>query len=174
MNAAEYGFPQRRRSECSSSPQARLSKRASFDPTPLIFDRGVLAKALPVWPVDDLDQTLDVSDIVPRRPDEVTATFWPASGLAVPVRGVMWRGEVWTRNVVANYDGKFQTFADVLLPDEEVPESFFIPEAQLAALGVPEGCEVRGANVTATVTAISTKRVRLAIPTRPTSRLARS
>ena len=31
----------------------------------------------------------------------------------------------------ANYDAKLLTLGDVLVPDEEVPESFFIPEEQL-------------------------------------------
>jgi DNA (cytosine-5)-methyltransferase 1 len=43
----------------------------------------------------------------------------------------MWRGEVWSRNVEPNYDAKFLTLADIMVPYEEVPESFFIPEAQL-------------------------------------------
>jgi DNA (cytosine-5)-methyltransferase 1 len=43
----------------------------------------------------------------------------------------MWRGQVWTRRVVPNYDGKFMTLGDVLVLDDEVDESFFIPEAQL-------------------------------------------
>ena len=44
----------------------------------------------------------------------------------------MWRGQVWTRKVTPNYDGKFLTLGDVLVPDDEVPESFFIPSAKLA------------------------------------------
>ena len=44
----------------------------------------------------------------------------------------MWRGQVWTREVEPNYDGKFLTLGDVLVPDEEVEEPFFIPEGQLA------------------------------------------
>src|SRR4029077_20216259 len=113
VNAADYGFPQRgRRVFIVASHERGPQKRKAFDPTPLIYDRGVLAKALPVWPVGDLDRTLDVPDMTLGEPDEVTATFW-ASLKFSPFRnaGVMWRGEVWSRNVESNYDAKFQTLA---------------------------------------------------------------
>jgi DNA (cytosine-5)-methyltransferase 1 len=129
VNAADYGFPQRRKRVFIVA--TRLSARASADATSTIFDRGVLAQALPVWPVEDLDQRLDVSDLKLTAPEEITA-HWPSPPHS-PFRdaGVMWRGQVWTRRVVPNYDGKFMTLGDVLVLDEEVDESFFIPEAQL-------------------------------------------
>jgi DNA (cytosine-5)-methyltransferase 1 len=146
VNAADYGFPQRRRRVFIVATHQRAQpKRESFDPTPLIFDRGVLAKALPVWPVGDLDRTLDVPDMTLGEPDEVTATFW--SGLKVsPFRnaGVMWRGEVWSRNVEPNYDAKFLTLADVMVPDDEVPESFFISEDQLPRWEYLKGAKDEG------------------------------
>ena len=133
VNAAEYGFPQRRRRVFIIATHERsLAKRKSFNPTPVIYDSGVLARALPVWPIGDLDHTLDVPDMTLGEPDEVSATFWKGLKLS-PFKnaGVMWQGHVWTRDVEPNFDGKFQTLADVLVPDEEVPENFFIPEGQL-------------------------------------------
>ncbi len=129
VNAAEYGFPQRRRRVFIVATQ--VPRRSKIDATQTIFDRGVLARALPVWPVDDLDQHLDVPDVVLAAPDEITA-HWP-SPKVTPFReaGVMWRGQAWTRKVEPNYDGKFKALADVLQPEEQVPDSFFIPDAQL-------------------------------------------
>ncbi len=133
VNAAEYGFPQRRRRVFIVATHERaLTKGKTIDPTPIIFDSGVLARALPVWPVDDLGGALDIPDMTLGAPDEVTATF--RSGHArSPFKnaGVMWRGGVWSRAVVPNHDDKFLTLVDVLIADEDVPEEFFIPESRL-------------------------------------------
>ena len=129
VNAAEYGFPQRRKRVFIVA--TRLPQRASFDPITTIFDRGVLAQALPVWPVDDMEQRLDVPDLLLAEPQEITA-HWPSPHLTPLLdAGTMWKGRVWTRKVVPNYDGKFFTLGDVLVPDDEVPESFYIPVDQL-------------------------------------------
>ena len=133
VNAAHYGFPQRRRRVFIVATHDRaLPRRGSFEPTRSIFDEGILAKALPVWPLEDLDRTLEVPDLTLGEPDEVTARYWP--GLKVSPfhnAGVIWRSEVWTRDVSPNFDEKFVTLADVVVPDEEVPDEFFIPEVQL-------------------------------------------
>ena len=36
------------------------------------------------------------------------------------------------KKVMPNYDGKFLNLGDVLVPDDDVPESFFIPKEQLS------------------------------------------
>ena len=129
VNAAEYGFPQRRKRVFIVA--TKLPRNTSVDPTPTIFDRGVLAQALPVWPVADLDQRLDVPDVALSEPDEIT-TKWPSPRVTpFQAAGVMWRGKVWTRKVGPNYDGKFLTLVDVLVPEDEVHESFFIPGEKL-------------------------------------------
>jgi DNA (cytosine-5)-methyltransferase 1 len=110
----------------------RLPQRTKVDPTPTIFDRGVLATALPVWPVDDMDQRLEIADLPLAAPEEITL-HWPSARIS-PFRdsGVMWQGRVWTHTVKPNYDAKFLTLGDVLVPDDEVPEVFFIPDEQLS------------------------------------------
>lgn len=130
VNAAEYGFPQRRKRVFIVA--TKMPSRSSVDPTATIFDKGVLARALPVWPVEDLDQHLDVSDIILASPEEITS-HWPSAPMG-PFResGLMWKGQVWTRKVIPNYDGKFLNLGDVLVPDDEVSESFFIPEDQMS------------------------------------------
>ena len=70
VNAAEYGFPSD--GNASSSSRRSCPRNASVDATATIFDQGVLAQALPVWPVDDLDQRLAVSDLALAAPDEIT------------------------------------------------------------------------------------------------------
>ena len=130
VNAAEYGFPQRRKRVFILA--TKMPSRSSVDPTAMIFDKGVLARALPVWPVEDMDQHLAVPDIVLAAPEEMT-NHWPSAPMG-PFResGVMWKGQVWTRKVIPNFDSKFLNLGDVLIPDDEVPESFFIPDDQLS------------------------------------------
>ena len=129
VNAADYGFPQRRKRVFIVA--TRLPSRSSVDATSTIFDQGALARALPVWPVDDMDQRLAVPDLALAAPEEITE-HWPSPRLTPFMEaGVMWQGQVWTMRVKPNYDGKFRTLGDVLVPDEDVPESFFIPDAKL-------------------------------------------
>ena len=124
VNAADYGFPQRRRRVLIVA--TKLAKRTSVDPISTIFDDGLLARALPVCPVDDVDLRVGVPDLVLAAPEEITK-HWSSAPLS-PFRdsGVMWRGDVWTRKVESSYNGEFQTLGSVLSRDEEVPASFFV------------------------------------------------
>jgi DNA (cytosine-5)-methyltransferase 1 len=138
VNAADYGFPQRRRRVFLI---ARLLDDRTAEPpwrSPLawLYQHGALASALPVWPADDLNVELPAdfpSDLELRgHPSQITQEF----GLAnreTPFRnaGVMWDRHVWTRRVETRYDGKQQMLGDVLLADEEVPPQFFIAKSQL-------------------------------------------
>ena len=45
--------------------------------------------------------------------------------------GVMSGRNVWTRKVDVAFDGKKEMLADILIPEEEVPEEFFIRDSQL-------------------------------------------
>jgi DNA (cytosine-5)-methyltransferase 1 len=58
----------------------------------------------------------------------ITRHFGRSIGVS-PFRkaGVMWRREVWTRDVVPDYGGPFETLGDNLLEDGQVPEAFFVP-----------------------------------------------
>ena len=104
VNAAEYGFPQRRKRVFIVA--TKMPSRSSVDPTATIFDKGVLARALPVSPVEDLDQHLDVADFVLAAPEVIT-NHWPSAPVS-PFResGVMWQGQVRTRRVIPNYDSE--------------------------------------------------------------------
>ena len=87
--------------------------------------------------------------------------------------GVMWDRQVWTRKVEPNFDGKHQTLGEVLVPDDDVPESFFIPEAQIPQWEYLKGAK-REARAQRTATSTSTRKVGSRSPTRSTSRRARS
>jgi DNA (cytosine-5)-methyltransferase 1 len=134
VNAAHYGFPQRRRRalivahrRVGAKPRAPLAR---------LYESGALAQALPVWPVEDVQPTLPArqADIILKgHPAQITQEFgWTNAETPFRSAGVMWDRNVWTRDVDPMFDGKQRTLGDVLVRDEEVPEGFFIPEDQVA------------------------------------------
>ena len=134
MNAANYGFPQRRR-------RALIVARRMVGVTPKaplawLYESGTLAQALPVWPVEDVQPSLPAcqADIVLcGHPAQITQEFgWTNAVTPFRSAGVMWDRKIWTRDVEPMFDGKQQTLGDVLVRDEEVAQEFFIPEDQVA------------------------------------------
>ena len=133
-NAADYGFPQRRRRVLIVAHRAgRISRTA---PLAYLYETGTLAQALPVWPIEDVQPSLPTrkADILlSGHPAQITQEFgW--TNVVTPFRsaGVMWDRKVWTRDVEPMFDGKQQTLGDVLVPDEGVPDEFFIPDGQVS------------------------------------------
>jgi DNA (cytosine-5)-methyltransferase 1 len=132
-NAADYGFPQRRRRVFIVAELFEEREPAWTSPSNWIFSEGVLARALPVIPsastVVSLDG-VDVPDVVLKgHPAQITQEFgWGRLATPFARAGVMWRRNVWTRDVDAAYDGSRQVLADVLQPDDEVPPEYFIAD----------------------------------------------
>jgi len=128
VNAADYGFPQRRRRVFLLAERGDPVDLDEATADRIIAQRGTLARALPV--------TGAPSPLVRRElssePFDVSETF----GLGDPRSvwenaGVMSGGVVFTGAVEADYDGPRQNLGDVLEPDERIPEQFFIPEARV-------------------------------------------
>jgi DNA (cytosine-5)-methyltransferase 1 len=136
VNAAEYGFPQRRRRVYLVA--RHLGKGGAFKPSwrsPLawLYEQGALATALPIWPADDVNTELPIADLrLPRDLLQITQRFGRGNKVT-PFRdaGVAWRNQVWTRRTEPIFDGKQMTLGDVLVPDDEVPDEFFISPGQL-------------------------------------------
>lgn len=127
VNAAEYGFPQRRRrvfivGELIDDTQLD----GPFDGHSWMTQDGVLARALPCsLPNGVASHPADFS--IDGEPHEVSAGF----GLGRKVSpflnaGVMRARQVWTRNVTPAYDGVSTKLSDILLPVEDVPQEYFI------------------------------------------------
>ena len=133
VNAAKYGFPQRRRRVFIVAEHIDEREFEGFSPLPWLYERGVLARGLPVWPTDDMDVHLEMPDLeIHEHPAKITERFgWGNKVTPFQEAGVMSRGSVWTRRVEPNYDAKLQTLGEQLVADGEVPELFFIPEAQI-------------------------------------------
>lgn len=128
VNAAEYGFPQRRiRVFIVASRIDLKAKDFHFDPASVLSNSGILARALPVWPNFKLDE-VDVSD----SPEKMTIEFGKNLKKSPFLNaGVYFNGTAYTSKVTAVQPNHKTTLGDVVLPDAEVPESFWIPKERL-------------------------------------------
>lgn len=129
VNAAEYGFPQRR---IRVFIVARKSKTLGKEITPydFIVKKGILARALPINAVQ-----LDCTKIdIDEDAEQVSKSFNSGIDAKSPFQnsGVYINGIAYTLKSDANRSGiKFKTLGDVLQSDHEVNKSFFVPESQL-------------------------------------------
>ncbi len=126
VNAADYGFPQKRRRVLLIG---RLAGATSKDPNDSIYG-GPLARALPVeaGPVLSASPTF----MIDGTPAEVSETFGATKGVS-PFRnaGYMSQRRVWTLDLDPAWDGPFTTLGDILEPVGEVPDQYFVTEADL-------------------------------------------
>lgn len=117
VNAADYGFPQRRRrvfivAYCS---EETLNLET-------IESRGVLAEALPVRIKGSPESGVISSNLL-----EVSKEF--GTGLKTSPffnAGVFQGGNYLTADVQSAWQGDFRTLGDVLLPEELIPEPYFL------------------------------------------------
>jgi DNA (cytosine-5)-methyltransferase 1 len=132
INAADYGMPQRRRRVLflgyhrSSSIFDKIVKEN--DSLAWISNKGVLAKSFTINDItaEDIRNFSidgDLQDI--SKKFNVGSKKSPFANA-----GVMIDRKVWTASVSSKYDGPVKKLGDVLIPDAEVPETFFIkPES---------------------------------------------
>lgn len=124
VNSAEYGFPQRRKrvylyAELTDEPWD-LQQRASD---------GVMACALPIKAPENFAE-FDV----PADPYEATQSFGAGCRKSPFLTGGVMQGlHVLTFDLEEDFHGERHTLGNVLVPEEEVPESFYIPEERLEA-----------------------------------------
>jgi DNA (cytosine-5)-methyltransferase 1 len=132
VNAADYGFRQRRR-------RVFIVAHRDFKPSPpralwWLYDRGVFARAFRVRPAEDIKSNLlahqpDV--VLDGHPAQITQEFgWERSLTPFKAAGVMIDRKVWTRRVEPIYETP-QFLGDVLVRDQDVPTQFFIHEDEL-------------------------------------------
>jgi DNA (cytosine-5)-methyltransferase 1 len=125
VNAADYGFPQRRIRVFIIA--SRRSRRKA-NPDDLILSEGVLARALPVSTNQLVHDFFEIdSDLL-----KVSKTF-NQGGRKSPFlnSGFFSRGVAYTTKTVAVYRGKRMTLGDVLVADGEVPDDYWIDDADL-------------------------------------------
>lgn len=140
INAAEYGFQQRRRRTFiyayrnETSYAKRIMKAIGFTKTEeidknrqsigkLLLTEGFFARSFPVDPCDD-KKILDVT--LPVGIGELSSSF----SFSFENTGAMIDGTAYTLKTHPRYDGKQITLGDILESDT-VADEFFIPEQQL-------------------------------------------
>lgn len=141
INAADYGMPQRRRRiyflgyHKGSEIYDELSKEDRFK---WATESGVLASAFKVRPMDIRKaEKFKITGTLP----EITESFNKAHADKSPFKnsGVMMDREVMTFEASPEYDGPYVTLGDIILPEDEIPESFFIDESSLDKWGYLKG-----------------------------------
>lgn len=132
VNAAEYGFPQKRRRVFIVG---RLGRHES-DPRSQMLEDGVLARALPVRPRSTFDWSpihLDADIKVVSDTFGVGAAKTRFGNAGVMRIGSAGGGaSVYTMDVESAYAGDRAVLADVLEADADVPEQFFVTGDDLA------------------------------------------
>ncbi len=129
VNAAEYGFPQRRiRVFIVAKKQKKVAN--NFDPLRYILREGILARALPVDQIQltctevEIDEDVEkVSKFFNKRVDGKS----PFLNSGVFVDGIAYTIKTEARQS----SNVFRTLGDILQSDSEVSESFSISDSQL-------------------------------------------
>ncbi|WEV58657.1 DNA (cytosine-5-)-methyltransferase [Bifidobacterium sp. ESL0728] len=126
INAADYGMPQKRRRTYiyaqASAGKWNLKSR--------IFDSGVMRRAFPIVAGDELStEEKDISsDLV-----EVSENFGVGDKTSFfQNAGAMQDGHVVTSKVTPDFEGHRTTLREILVPDKEVPESYYIDSGSIA------------------------------------------
>ncbi|MDO4851621.1 MAG: DNA (cytosine-5-)-methyltransferase [Actinomycetota bacterium] len=123
VNSAAYGFPQRRK---------RVYIYAVLTPETWAPEErivgGVLSSALPIAEPEGFSEVG-----IPRDPYEITQEFNVEGKRRSPfcAAGMMQRFRAFTCDVVEDYHGQRRTLGDVLVPESEVPEAFYVPTDKL-------------------------------------------
>lgn len=128
VNAADYGFPQKRRRVFIV---ARRQKTKAPIGSIVVHESGVLAKALPVLPENQLEKNETAHFPLNGAIHEISASFgldaaksrFGRAGFArtSPASG-KWTREVWTYNPDVNFKGKKQTLGSILEKGKVDPE----------------------------------------------------
>lgn len=114
INAADYGFSQRRRRVYILATRNDVC--------------GSTASISQAFPMREKSRIFDLH--LPKDPFEASETFGDHKKSPFRNYGRMWNGHVLTFDYESAYEGPKMTIGDVLAPDSEVPDEFFLsPES---------------------------------------------
>lgn len=132
VNAADYGFPQRRRRVFivgyKKGTKAFNLIRKEKSIRNWIYKEGVIAKAFPVKKEDVIPQDFKIEGTL----EKVSENFSSHSPSKSPfeVSGVMIDRKVYTVKTIPDYKGKSTLLKDLIIHDEKkIPEEFFIKDS---------------------------------------------
>ena len=123
VNSAAYGFSQRRKRVYI------LARRTACWELSERLTSGIMSRAFPFNPVGNISYV-----DIPKDPFVATKDFNSERSKTSPFldAGVMVDNRVITCKVEEVYTGQFKTLGDVLSPENEVPENYFIDNSQLS------------------------------------------
>jgi DNA (cytosine-5)-methyltransferase 1 len=129
VNAADYGFPQRRIRVFIVATRTRrktpLSERAAKE---VIQESGILARALPILDSDAPLTSIDLS----AEPEALSDEFGKGGGRSQFLdAGVYLAGRAYTVSSKARLQKTSSTLGDVLVSDEIVAPEYWIPASRL-------------------------------------------
>jgi len=134
INAADYGMPQRRRRvyiigyKKGTYPNSNATK---ISPEEWLIREGLFARSFPVESKNLVSKKIELSNIL----GDVSREFNKGAGSGESPfsnAGLMIDHDVWTIRTTPRYDGKPRTLGEVLLPENEVPESYFVDKNDLS------------------------------------------
>lgn len=127
-NAADYGFPQRRRRAYIVGRRSTSIPRDADE----VLQHGIIGRALPVMPGPGFGWTSTIT--LEGDAADITESFGARTGQSVfRNAGYAAHRQVWTADLVPAYDGPRSALGDLLEPDADVPAAYRIPKAQLDA-----------------------------------------
>jgi DNA (cytosine-5)-methyltransferase 1 len=127
VNAAEYGFPQRRiRVFIVATKKTLASTNAS--PDSIISRTGILARALPIEKLDTEIQEINLEDDA----DEISLRFNKGGGKSpFSNSGYYENGVAYTFKSEAKLSKEVSVLGDVLQPDSQVPDEYWVEDKRL-------------------------------------------
>lgn len=128
VNAAEYGFPQRRiRVFLVATRKPQIEEPLS--PDNQIYWAGVLAQSFKVKSHDS--GVLQIP--IPSDPEQVSSEFGIGHKTTpFSTAGFFADGVAWTAKVISDSHDQQITLRDVLVDDADVPKDFWVPKSRLA------------------------------------------
>lgn len=135
VNAADYGFPQRRR-RVFLYAQHQDCTSGEWRPLDRIYKSGVMARALHVSKSGlyhrlsaEKERTEDPLFVLASNPYEVSEHFGLGNKVS-PFKnaGVMIEGQVWNESVTPVWTGTRHTLGDIVARTTSVPEKFHVSE----------------------------------------------
>lgn len=127
VNAAEYGFPQRRIRVFIIGTKRKKSDK-EINPETYLAKTGILARALPiekiVAPISEVNLDQDADEISSRFNKGKDKSPFLNSGLFID-------GVAYTVKSHAKLPSSAKVLGDVLLPDSQVPDEYWVEEKRL-------------------------------------------
>jgi len=127
VNAAEYGFPQRRiRVFIVATKKKRGVKKQT--PESIIGKTGILARALPIEKLTSELQEIELND----EADQISTRFNKGGGKSLFLNsGYYEDGVAYTVKSEAKLSKTAKVLGDVLQPDSQVPDEYWVEEKRL-------------------------------------------